>query len=251
MNVKFSLLAPAVLALVACSDTNSITDATPDFRRGGKGHEKANASAAHTYRVTIENLTSGQPLSPGVVAVHTKSTHVFEEGEPASEGIRLIAEDGAPGTAFGELDGAPGVHDVVTTPLPVGCIDCPGPFPSTLVIDIEAKANAKYLSMALMLICTNDGFAGIDGVKLPGGFKPATFFAVGYDAGTEANDELFASIVDPCGGIGPVAAGPDGEARPATAGVVTAHPGITGVGDLTMPHEWTEPVARVTVERMK
>ena len=102
-----------------------------------------------------------------------------------------------------ELTGADGFHDVVVTgPPPVGCIGCGGPpFPTSITFQIEAASNANRLSLAVMLICTNDGFTGLDRVRLPGGFKPRTFFAVAYDAGTEANDELFTSMVDPCGGI--------------------------------------------------
>ncbi|MGH2547258.1 MAG: spondin domain-containing protein, partial [Actinomycetota bacterium] len=37
-----------------------------------------------TYEVTITNLTSGQPLTPPVVATHNGGLHVFEVGEPAT-----------------------------------------------------------------------------------------------------------------------------------------------------------------------
>ncbi len=153
-----------------------------------------------------------------------------------------------------ELTGATGFHDVVVTgPPPVGCIGCGGPpFPTSITFQIEAASKATRLSLVVMLICTNDGFVGLDGVKLPDGFKPRTFYAGDYDAGTEANDELFTSMVDPCGGIGPLAVGPDGlNDRSATSDVIAPHPGISGVGDLDPTvYGWTKPVAKITVQRV-
>ena len=77
-----------------------------------------------------------------------------------------------------------------------------------------------------------DGFIpGLDSVELPNGPKTAVYFPGAYDAGTEANDELYTSVVDPCGAIGPVAVDPDGaNDRPATSDVVMAHPGFAGAG---------------------
>ena len=153
-----------------------------------------------------------------------------------------------------DLDGSDGFHQVLATTVPVGCIGCEGPpFPTTLTIQIAARGKANRLSLAVMLICTNDGFTGLDGVKLPSGFEPKTFYADGYDAGTEANDELYTSIVDPCGGIGPVAVAADGQNnRTATDGVITHHPGIQDVGDLdSNEHGWEDPVLKVTVQRLR
>ena len=183
----------AALPLMACADGPGITDANADsavsFSKSGDD--------IRFYEVTLENLTTGQPFSPGVVATHEENRHVFEVGDPASEGIRLIAEDGDPSMAVTDLSGASGFNEVRATTAPVGCIGCGGPpFPTTLTVQISAWGNINRLSLAVMLICTNDGFTGLDGVKLPDGFEPQTFYADGYDAGTEANDELYTSIVD-------------------------------------------------------
>jgi hypothetical protein len=242
------LILPAILA--GCSESiSSPTDAEMQAA-ASSGVSNAADAAARTYEVTIENLTSGQPLSPGIVATHTREEHAFQVGEFASEGIRLIAETGTPATAVDELSAVAGVDDVVATGRPVGCVGCPGPFASTMTFDIDARANANRLSLALMLICTNDGFAGLDGVRLPGGFKPATYMAAAYDAGTEMNDELSSSIVDPCHLFGPVPLWADGDSRTATFDPISHHPGIQGVGDLSAAHDWTDPVARITVRRI-
>lgn len=210
----------------------------------------ANEQAAHEYEVTIENLTSGQPLSPGVIATHTGKTSLFRVGEAASEGIRLIAENGDPSRAIADLSGNPDVYRVLSTGAPVHRVGGPGS--SSLTVRIAARANANRISLAVMLVCSNDGFTGLSNVRLPGGFQPAVYHVAGYDAGTEANQETSESIVDGCGAIGPVALPSDGNARPATAETIAHHAGILGVGDLSPAlHGWSDPVARITIQRIK
>ena len=205
------------------------------------------------YRVTIENLTTGQPFSPGVAVTHTQAASLFHVGSPASAGIRAIAEDGNPSVAVAALAGQPGIDQVVELASPIHRIGGPGP--TTLTFEIAASANANRLSLAVMLICTNDGFTGLDGIKLPGGFSPDVYPTAGYDAGTEANNEQFTQIVDPCQAIGPVAGPPpipNGNGRVATSGVIAHHPGVQGGADLQIAqHGWSNPVARIRVERLK
>ncbi len=203
------------------------------------------------YLIRLRNRTRSQPFSPGVVVTHGEDVHVFRGGEPASEGIRLIAENGDPSTAVSELLGMPGVHDVQATPRPVGCQGCEGPFPHWLTMFVEATYES-HLSVAVMAICTNDGFPGIR-TKLPNGFGIRRRLAIAYDAGTEANDELFTSIVDPCGGIGPAPVAGDGlNDRTATTDVVEEHDGITGAGDLAPDvYGWRGAPMRVVMQRLQ
>lgn len=212
----------------------------------------ANNSAEHQYQVTIENMTTGQIFSPGVIATHTKSSSVWEVGSPASEGIRAIAEDGNEIPALNDLSSTSGVYEVISTGAPISRIGGPAGLPTSRTYTINAAANANRLSIAVMIICTNDGFTGVSGVKLPGGFKSETHLVGAWDAGTEQNNQLFSQIVDPCQVAGPVTAPPDGNGRVATNGVIEMHPNITpGVGDLTAAHRWQFPVARITVQRLK
>ena len=210
-------------------------------------------AARKTYRVTIENLTAGQPFSPGVAITHTQAASLFHVGSGASEGIRAIAEDGDPSVALAALTNAAGIDQVADIAMPIHRSGGPGA--NTLAFEITAAANANRLSLAVMLICTNDGFTGVDSIKLPGGFSAETYQAAGYDAGTEANNERFTHIVDPCQAIGPVAGPPpipNGNLRVATSGIITHHPGIQGGGDLLIAqHGWGDPVARVSVQRLK
>jgi len=245
MLKRLAILLAAGGAL-ACSETDGVVD--PPALDETAGVEHASDRAMHEYEVTITNLTTGQPLSPGVVFTHTRRFGFTYEKE-ASEGLRLIAENGDPSVAQAQLSANRGVADVVATSAPIHRVGGPGP--SSLTTMISAKADARYLSLAVMLICTNDGFAGLDGVQLPRGFDARTYDAYGYDAGTEVNDEAWESIVDACPAIGPATGPADGNARTAEGGVVMRHPGIMGVGDLDPAlHGWEGPVARVTVRRI-
>jgi hypothetical protein len=244
------------LAVAACSDGGQVTapsDGTAGLSaKAERGDPDADDRSTRMYDITITNLTGGQPLSPGVAAIHTKRNSVWRLGRSASEGIRLIAEDGDNSVALASLTGQPGFSDVQAVPTPTGCVNCPGPFATSQTIRVSAKAGANRLSLAIMLICTNDGFTGLDAVKLPRGFKRKTFYAAGYDAGTEVNDQLSTHIVEPCFAIGPTSRPPDGNLRTPETGAITMHPGITGVGDLApAAHGWTNPVARITVQRVK
>ena len=59
----------------------------------------ASADSAASYTVTITNLTDGQPFTPPLVASHRPSVDLYEVGEPASEAIMQIAENGNLGPA--------------------------------------------------------------------------------------------------------------------------------------------------------
>ena len=214
-----------------------------------------NANARNrTYEVTVENLTTGQPFSPGVVVTHSGRFSLFREGDRPSPGIIAIAEDGMPMTATEDLKAVAGVSDVVT----IGSATMPihrrgGPGPSSITVTIDAGPGATQISLATMLICTNDGFTGVSSMRLPMQSSASSHEAGVWDAGSEVNDELFASIVDPCQMAGPVAAAADGNNNnlPEDGGKIRGHPGIEGNADLTSAHRWTGPVARITVRRIR
>lgn len=238
-------LCAATVVLAGCND--SVTAPTADTEQPSLSKAP---ETGRRYRVTITNLTTGQPLSPGVVVTHRHRVSLFELGHRASEGIRQIAENGDPAPAAAALTGIWGVGAVVSTPAPVGRMGG-GPFPSSLTVEIDASAGSTHLSMAMMLICTNDGFAGLDGVRLPGGFREERYYARGYDAGTERNTEVASSIVPPCFAIGPVQGPTGGPDREAEHRRIRYHRGIAGIGVLTSAHDWTGPVARVSIQRIK
>jgi hypothetical protein len=242
------LAACVAMVTLACSDARDPAD--PASLDASAGLDNAADAAARSYEITITNLTTGQPLSPGVIVTHDKQESLFATGTSASDGIRFIAENGDPSTAVTDLADASGIDDVVATMAPIHRIGGPGS--TSLTSTVTARANANRLSLAIMLVCTNDGFAGLDAVELPHGFDPVTYDAWSYDAGTEVNDELSTDIPDGCTAIGPVTGAADGNGPVAENGIVQLHPGVQGGGFLDpMEHGWTDPVARVTIRRIR
>jgi spondin N len=244
-------LLPAVLLTLAACEADSAPTEVGDTEAGSSRSENVEG-ATHTYRITLRNLMSGQPLSPGVAATHTKAVTVWRVGSAASEGIRLIAENGEQARAVTELRTTPGVFDVVDIAVPTNRVGGSAPLPNPQSFEIRARGNANRLSLAVMLICTNDGFTGLSEIKLPGGFRPEEHLVGAYDAGTEQNNERFDQIVDPCTTIGPVIRPPDGNGRVPTSDVIRSHPNIQGVGDLSVElHGWSFPSAQITVQRLR
>ena len=256
MKFRLGHIVIGLLAVTAC-DEGAVTapEDTPALHRQGGGDTE------RIYEVTIENLTTSQPFSPGVIVTHFDAQRrrsgkkhgpkfqLFHPGGAASEGIRNIAENGSPSVAVSELFGAAGVSSVNATIVPVHRIGGPGA--TSLTVEITTDGRASRLSLAVMLICTNDGFVGVRNLRLPRGDHPITAYARAYDAGTEVNDELYESIVPPCGGIGPVAFDNANNARTVEGGKVRHHRGIRGGGDLDpAAHGWDGPVAKVTVRRI-
>lgn len=196
-----------------------------------------------TYNVTIENLTEGQPFTPPVILTHTDGIEVFEVGETASDELKEIAENGNNDPLVTLAGGSADVLDSTVGDAPI----MPG---GSATFSVGAPANS-HLSAVFMLICTNDGFSGVDSLALPASGSTSVD-ASAYDAGTEQNTEDFADMVPPCQELVGVSSDDEGTGMsdPALAegGVVAMHPGITGGTDLTVTdHGWTDPVARITV----
>ena len=60
----------------------------------GSAAASAEGRGLVTYRVTLDNLTNGQPFSPPVAATHQKAIRMFEVGRLASDELAAIAQDG-------------------------------------------------------------------------------------------------------------------------------------------------------------
>jgi hypothetical protein len=219
----------------------------------------AMAGRADTFKVKIRNLTSGQPLTPPVVATHRGRNQIFKVGTLASFGVKEIAENGNNAPLLASLQANRDVAEVLEAPggplVPAGT---PGSaqFDDRTRFTIHGRPGARRLSFASMLICTNDGFTGVNSVKLPRkvGDK-VTVKTAGYDAHTERNTEDFADIVPPCQGLIGVSSGEPGTGQSDPAllegGVIAHHDGILGGSDLLPDvHGWdtSRPVARITVK---
>jgi Spondin_N len=210
-----------------------------------------------TYEVTILNLTSGQPLTPPVIATHRAATSMFTVGQTASFELKEIAENGNLAPMLASLSADKHVFDsaAAETPLVPPGLPSSGMFDDEVTLTVEGATGAKFLSFASMLICTNDGFTGLDSLRLPNKVgEEVVVTTAGYDAGTEINTEDYADIVPPCQDLHGVMVEPGtGMSNPALAegGVIHHHPNIQGIEDLDPgTHGWTDPVAEVTVERV-
>ena len=198
-----------------------------------------------TYRVTIENLTEGQPITPVVAAASDGDFRLFKRGQAASPGLQQLAENGGVPALAAEAAMSPEVDAVEvigSAPLHPG---------DTVEQIVTLPDESERLSLAAMLVCTNDGFAGISRLRLPE--KPGrskSVYAKAFDAGTEVNTEQFDDLVPPCSG----GTNGTGMSNPALAenGVVGRHRGIQGIADLVPEvHGWDGPVMKVTIERVR
>ena len=221
--------------------------------------------ADRSYEVFVQNTTH-QPLGPCVAVAHDPTTHAWQLGQTATPGIQTIGERGNPADLLAEMALADGVTQAVTSALPMTPMDHQAMSFGTLPPDVEiydhiifplsADSNDMF-TLASMLVATNDGFWGFDGVALPE-TGVAELQPAGYDAGTEDNTELSTHLDDAVTLLSPtpLTGDPNGNGGDVTdpRGVITVHPGIQEVGDLTAAaNGWdmNEPVAQVRVERLE
>lgn len=163
----------------------------------GEGLERiAEEGDVTELAASVEDRTGlTSPLAPGVFAVHTESGVLFESGQPdRGEGLEALAEDGVPTGLASSLSGAPDVSASGAFAVPTGASDPAPIFPGeTYGFDFEA-APGDRLSLATMLVQSNDLFfafdeAGIalfdaDGDPVSG---DVTAELALWDAGTEVN----------------------------------------------------------------
>jgi hypothetical protein len=194
-----------------------------------------------TYAVTVTNMTAGQTFTPLLMVTHSKDIQLFTAGDPALPELATIAESGNIGPMDALLMSLPNkVYATANSAalLPNGLL-APG---ESVTVEINARGRFNRLSVAGMLIPTNDSFVALDSVALPS--RESSYVVPAYDAGSEFNDELCANIPGPvCGGEG-LSTG-DGE------GYVHISSGIHGIGDLEpASYDWRNPVAKISIRRI-
>lgn len=207
------------------------------------GAARAQDNGGQIFEVKVTNITRGQQFTPILVASHRPDVRLFELGKAASPGLQILAEEGNVAPLTTALRAMPGVHDVTNS----GALLNPG---ASVTIKIKARGAFDHVSVAAMLIPTNDGFFAINGALLPHADQTLVLTSVAYDAGSERNDELCASIPGPffieCHGPGGGAKVGGGE------GYVHVHAGIHGIGDLVAAmRDWRNPVASISIRRAK
>ena len=179
----------------------------------------------------------------------------FTVGDEASEQLQQLAENGNAEPLAQSITGKNGVFDVIQGTAPLVPANDPGQtgLSHSETFTITTSGQQRYLSFASMLVCTNDGFTGIDSVKLPY-YQEKTVYAKTYDARTEMNTEDFADMVPPCQGAIGITSDDEGvgTSNPAISedGVIIPHPGIMGGEDLTQVHVWSNPAVKIDIVRI-
>ncbi|MEM6488823.1 MAG: spondin domain-containing protein [Pseudomonadota bacterium] len=159
-------------------------------------------AAATTLEITVTSSspTGGLAITPLYVAFHDGSVDLFDEGDPASAGIELVAEEGVangPGSIAAERLAIQGDSQGAILASPSG----PPPIePGETVrtrVDVNGGTN-RFFSFFSMILPSNDAFIGVDdplsfelfdaGGSFLGPIEIAVTGADIYDAGTEAND---------------------------------------------------------------
>lgn len=232
-GVKKTALLGLPLLLAACAGDND--PATTD----ADGAESATAS----YQISIVNVTNEQPLSPVAVLFHEAGWRGWEIGESASPSLEVLAESG---DNSGFLMAPTGEAVTASTD---GVI-APGQ-QVQMVFDLESNSLSQ-LTVASMLVNTNDAFTGFTGWSLEDlelGESYSQLVSI-YDAGTELNDELSATIPGPAGG------GEGYNEQRETRDFVTRHPGVVSQGDgyaesaLDQSHRFDQGAMLLTIERL-
>ena len=111
-------------------------------------------------QVSVTNLTSGIYFTPLFVAAHDGHNSMFRAGEPASSSLEIMAECGDISELVDDLNAA-GADTLVN---PAGGLLAPG---ATATGTLMLSRHNRYLSMAAMLLPTNDGFVGLDSLPSP------------------------------------------------------------------------------------
>jgi len=222
----------------------------------------ATAATAAQWDITVTNLTHGNHFTPLLLTAHEAGAHLFQAGEAASDAIRAMAECGDLSVLATIPNGSP---DNDTIANPAGGLLAPGMKTSTTIT--TADATTSYLSVVAMILPTNDAFIGMDAQPISSEAGTYTYYINGYDAGTEANDELLSADANyTCtpgeGAYMPGAPGMDadsggtGVSNADTNTLVHIHRGVLGDTDATgggasdlvnTIHRWQNPVAKVVI----
>ncbi len=209
---------------------------------------------AQDLDIKITNLTNAIYFTPVLAAAHDSSNRLFMEGSAASTSLQAMAEGGDISGLSTDIQATGG--NVVENP--AGGLLAPGANTSFMLMSNDGNTQ---LSLTAMMLPTNDGFVGADSIKIPTAKGTYTYYLNGYDAGTEANDELIT------GGGAPGAAGipfdpgsnngtgGTGVAMADSNSMVHIHRGnlgdsnaSAGASDLNSSvHRWLNPIAKLVI----
>ena len=190
-----------------------------------------------TYAVSITNLTRGVSFTPIMVATHREGFRLYNLGAPPSDALADMAESGNTGPLAAIINATPKARTASSS----GLLEAG----KTVTVTVASLKESNTMSLAAMMLPTNDGFVGVTNVPLPKGKQVLTYLSNGHDAGSEPNDELCSNIP------GPTCRGQGGSPGVGGEGFVHIHAGIHGIGNLeASEYDWRNPIARITVRQV-
>jgi hypothetical protein len=214
----------------------------------------SSTAMAQDLSITISNVTQGLYFTPVITSAHTSDNHIFMVGGAATAELQAMAEGGDISGLVSILSNA----DANTSENPAAGLLAPG-MSSTYTLTNDSTNT--HLSLAAMILPSNDGFVGLDRWEIPTEAGTYTINLNAYDAGTEANNELVNGGGAP--GLLGIPAAPGGDSGTNGTGVtdtesntmIHIHRGNLGddmldggKSDLSNSiHRWLNPVAKLTV----
>lgn len=204
--------------------------------------------ALASFDVTVTNLTNAQPLSPIAVIAQFDGYSYFTVGSPASAGLEQMAEGGDNSALLAEADAEAVVLATGSGAAPIG----PAGSETVTISVLLNQLPGLRISVATMLVNTNDAFSGLSAIAVDNMAvgDQADLFSIAYDAGTEADSEVAATIPGPAGGGEGFNAARDDQADQVSmhSGVVSMDDGFA-TSDLTERHRFDNPVALIQIVR--
>jgi hypothetical protein len=209
---------------------------------------------AQELDITITNLTQGSYFTPLLISAHAGGNHLFQAGVAASSHLQAMAEGGDISGLAADM-AAIGADNQEN---PAGGLLAPG---GSTQFSISTGSGNDHLSITAMLLPTNDGFVGLDALSIPSAAGTYRYTLNGYDAGTEANDEIVNGGGAP--GVPGIPVDPGGVAGSGALGVTASeantvvhiHRGVLGDTDVgggasdldSRVHRWLNPVAELVI----
>jgi hypothetical protein len=180
----------ALMALIGCGGSSPVAPALPAVPS-----PTPNAAAAARYRVTFEASWSASshptdiPRNPHfsrlIGGTHNSTVKFWESGRLASEGIRLMAEQGRTTPLDTEVEAAIAAGQAQRVLVGDG-IDRS---PDRVVLDFEISRDFSLVTLVSMLAPSPDWFVGVSGLSLieNGDWVPEKVVVLQpWDAGTDS-----------------------------------------------------------------
>jgi hypothetical protein len=209
---------------------------------------------AQELSITLSNLTQGLHFTPVITAAHTNDTYLFKSGMAATPELQAMAEGGDISGLSATLSNI----DANVSENPVGGLLAPG---MSTTYNLSTDDANTQLSLAAMILPSNDGFVGLSNWQVPTEAGTYTILLNAYDAGTEANNEIVNGGGAP--GVLGIPAAPSGGSGTGGTGVtetesnmmIHIHRGNIGDDNATggnsdlnnSIHRWLNPVAKLTI----